>query len=166
MNGEYGTYYRRRAGGSGYVFQGRFKSTLIQEDSYMTVAVVYTLLNPVRALITRSPWNYEWSSIREYFNGRSETFLDTAFVRDLFGERTVLKDLLREWRRRDLPVKTTRLGDVLGNERFIESAIRKFDRRKRRTESQRRRIQEFREKDGQKYREDGYFHEGRNEIER
>lgn len=28
LNGEYGTYYRRRAGGSGYVFQGRFKSTL------------------------------------------------------------------------------------------------------------------------------------------
>ncbi|MFQ5906891.1 MAG: hypothetical protein ACE5JA_10035 [bacterium] len=33
-------------------------------------------------------------------------------------------------------------GDVLGDERFIESPIRKFDRRKRRSESKRRRIQE------------------------
>ena len=33
-------------------------------------------------------------------------------------------------------------GDVVGDDRFIESAIRKFDRRKRRSESRRRRIQE------------------------
>ncbi|TET44707.1 hypothetical protein E3J62_09570 [candidate division TA06 bacterium] len=143
LNGEYGAYYRRRAGGSGYVFQGRFKSTLIQEDMYMTVAVVYALLNPERAGVVRSPWRYEWSSIREYFDESSETFLDGEFVRDLFGEKSVLKDLLREWRSRDLSVKTTRLGDVLGDERFIESAMRKFDRRKRGSESKRRRIQEF-----------------------
>ena len=142
LNGEYGAYYRKRTGGTGYVFQGRFKSTLIQKDRYLTVAFVYILLNPVRAEITRNPWNYKWSSIRNYFNGRSETFLDSEFVRDLFGDKTVLKDLLREWRERDLPVKTTRLGYVLGDERFIESAKKKFDRRKMRSESTRRRIQE------------------------
>ena len=143
LNGEYGSYYRRKVGGSGYVFQGRFKSTLIQEDAYMTVAAVYALLNPVRAGVVRSPWRYEWSSIHEYFDGSGDTFLDKEFVRDLFGKRPVLKDLLKEWRSRDLPVKTTRVGDVLGDERFIESAMRKFDRRQRRSESRRRRIQEF-----------------------
>ena len=26
LNGDYGTYYRKRHGGNGYVFQGRYKS--------------------------------------------------------------------------------------------------------------------------------------------
>jgi putative transposase len=143
LNGEYGAYYRRRAGGSGYVFQGRYKSTLIQEDAYMIVAVVYALLNPVRAGVVRSPWRYDWSSIGEYFDDGSDTFLDSEFVEDLFGEKSVLKDLLREWRGRDLPVKRTRLGDVLGDERFIEAAMRRFDRRKRKLESRRMRRREY-----------------------
>ncbi len=143
LNGEYGAYYRREFGGSGYVFQGRFRSTLIQEDAYMTVAVVYVLLNPVRAGLVRSPWRYEWSSISQYFDGKRETFLDREFVRNLFGERSVLRDLLREWRARDLPLRATRFGDVLGDDRFIESAIRRFDRRKRRSESGRKRIREY-----------------------
>jgi REP element-mobilizing transposase RayT len=142
LNGEYGAYFRKRTGGSGYVFQGRFKSTLIQEESYMNVAIIYTLLNPVRALITRNPWDYKWSSINEYFYGKSETFLDREFVRELFGNVSVLKDLLREWRERDLSVKTTRLGNVLGDEKFIETAKRKFERRKTRSKTARRRLQE------------------------
>lgn len=143
LNGEYGSYYRRRFGGSGYVFQGRFNSTLIQEDSYMTVALVYGFLNPVRAGLTRNPWDYEWSSIRKYFDECDDTFLDREFVTGLFGERAVLRDLLREWRSKDLPLRETRLGDVLGDERFIKSAMRKSDRRRAMSESRRRRIKEF-----------------------
>jgi REP element-mobilizing transposase RayT len=143
LNGEYGSYYRKKAGGAGYVFQGRFGSTLIEEDKYMTVAVVYALLNPVRAGIVSSPWDYEWSSINEYFAGSDTTFLDAEFVRDLFGEKVVLNELLREWRRRSLPVRASRAGDVLGDDEFIEFAMRKSDRRKMRAESKRRRIEEY-----------------------
>ena len=116
---------------------------MIQEDSYMIVALIYGFLNPVRAGLTRNPWDYEWSSIRKYFDDCGDTFLDREFVRDLFGERAVLRDLLREWRTRDLPVRQTRLGDVLGDERFIEAAMRRHDRRGRTSESRRKRIKEF-----------------------
>ncbi|MFQ5885586.1 MAG: transposase [Thermoplasmata archaeon] len=143
LNGEYGTYYRRRAGGSGYVFQGRFKSTLIQEDKYMDMAIVYTLLNPVRAGIASSPWRYKWSSIRECFTHRRATFIDSGFVEDLFGERKVLRALLKEWVGEELPVKRTRMGYVLGDESFIEAAIRKFDRRKKKSESRKMRKREY-----------------------
>jgi REP element-mobilizing transposase RayT len=142
LNGEYGTYYRRRAGGSGYVFQGRYKSTLIQEDKYMDMAIVYTLLNPVRAELASSPWRYRWSSIREYFNQRGDTFIDTEFVEELFGEKRVLRGLLKEWMGRELPVENTRMGYVLGEESFIEAAIRRFDRRGTELKSKRMRIEE------------------------
>jgi hypothetical protein len=35
LNGLYGMYYRKIEGGKGYVFQSRFKSTLIENDSYL-----------------------------------------------------------------------------------------------------------------------------------
>jgi putative transposase len=143
LNGEYGTHYRRRTGGSGYVFQGRFKSTLIQDDKYMDMAIVYTLLNPVRARIASSPWQYRWSSIREYFADGKATFIDTGFVEELFGEEKVLRRLLREWAGQELPVRRTRMGYVLGDESFVEAAMRKFDRRRKKSESRRMRKREY-----------------------
>ena len=143
LNGDYGTYYRRRTGGAGYVFQGRFKSTLIQEDEYMDMAVAYALLNPVRAGMVGSPWQYSWSSIQEYFAERSTSFIDKEFVNEMFGEKKVLRDLLWEWATRELPMKRTRMGDVLGDDSFIEKAIRRFDRRKKKSGSKRMREKEY-----------------------
>jgi putative transposase len=34
LNGEYGTYYRRRHGGNGYVFQGRYSHTIVTLDGF------------------------------------------------------------------------------------------------------------------------------------
>jgi REP element-mobilizing transposase RayT len=143
LNGDYGSYYRKRVGGVGYVFQGRFKSTLIQEDKYLDMAIIYALLNPVRARMTTSPWGYRWSSIREYFARGSRSFLDTGFVEDLFGDKRVFQSQLKEWSERDLPVKKTRMGDVLGEDSFIEKAVRQFDRRKVGSRSKRMRKQEY-----------------------
>ena len=35
-------------GGYGYVFQNRFKSTLIEDDGYLIKSIEYLLQNPVR----------------------------------------------------------------------------------------------------------------------
>jgi len=153
LNGEYGTYYRKRVGGAGYVFQGRFKSTLIQEDKYMNMALVYTLLNPIRAGIVKSVRQYKWSSIRDYFANRTTSFIDKEFVNKLFGQKEVLRDLVKERGGRRLPIKMTRPacrslgvgrgGEVLGDERFIEKAIRRFDRRKQKSRSKKMRKEEY-----------------------
>jgi len=61
-NGRYGMYYRKASlGGKGYVFQGRFNSTLIDKDAYMLHSIVYLLRNPVRAGILRNAEDYIWS---------------------------------------------------------------------------------------------------------
>jgi len=154
LNGQYGIYYRKRMGGKGYVFQGRFESTLIQDDRYMEMAILYVLLNPVRKGIVRDPWNYEWSSIRQYFARTKPSFIDTELVEELFKEKRILKHLLVEWAGRDLPVKKTRAGYVLGEDSFIEKAIRKFDRRKKEEGSKRRRRHEYELESAEKVIED------------
>lgn len=52
VNGAYGIYYRRHHGGKGYVFQSRFKSTLIQDDSHLRLAIL-CLLQKSRARRSR-----------------------------------------------------------------------------------------------------------------
>ena len=65
LNGQYGSFYRKSKGGMGYIFQGRFKSTLVQEDAYLLTAIRYVLQNPLRAEIVNSVKDYPWTSLIE-----------------------------------------------------------------------------------------------------
>src|SRR4030042_1669372 len=49
LNGRFGIHYRKKNGGKGYVFQNRFKSEIIQDESYLITAIAYVLMNPIRA---------------------------------------------------------------------------------------------------------------------
>jgi len=130
LNGDYGVYYRLKMGGKGYVFQSRFKSTLIQDDRYLRMAIIYTLLNPVRVGITVKAAEYEWSSAREYFKGRDNDFVCVSRVEEIFGSLKEMERTYAEWTEGELPVLETRAGSLLGAEEFIRDAIALFDRRK------------------------------------
>ena len=143
LNGQYGIYYRKRIGGKGYVFQNRFKSTLIQEDKYLKMAILYVLLNPVRSGVVKFTWAYRWSSISEYYTGENSLFVDNNFVEKLFETKDDLAQLLVEWTDSDLPIRHTRLGDILGEDIFVKEAIKKFDRRKSKGRSRRMRKEDY-----------------------
>ncbi len=130
LNGQFGMYFRKRVGGAGYVFQSRFKSTLIQEDRYLQMAIIYVLLNPVRKTWVTSPWEYEWSSIGEYFKGVDSRLVDNRFVEELFETKANMKERLAEWVNIELPVSDTRFGEVVGDGDFVDSAVKRFDPRK------------------------------------
>ena len=49
----------------GSMWEGRFKSCLIDSDSYLIACYRYIELNPVRAGIVSTPEEYRWSSYRE-----------------------------------------------------------------------------------------------------
>jgi len=129
LNGLYGMYYRKIVGGRGYVFQGRFKSTLIEEDAYLLQSIVYLLQNPVRAGIVQHAADYIWSSTRLYYSNESDAIVDTEFVDEIFGTKKQLMAALRTNVNNDLPIKTTKYGDILGTEGFLDSALEKYDRR-------------------------------------
>jgi len=57
--------HHQKNGTSGHVWQGRFKSFLIQEDSHLLVAMRYVERNPVRAKLVNSAADWTWSSHRE-----------------------------------------------------------------------------------------------------
>lgn len=143
VNGQFGLYYRHKYGGRGYVFQDRYKSTLIQDDKYLKMALLYVLLNPVRARLVKGPLSYRWSSIGVYFSIGLKNWIDQEFVERLFHDRMDFRNQLRQWANRGLRVNRTRFGNVLGDNTFVEKIERRFNRRRRNAESLRRRQDDF-----------------------
>jgi len=69
LNLTYALFYQRRYGYHGHLWQGRFKSLLIDRDSYLLECGRYVELNPVRAGLVRHPGDYAWTSYRVYAEG-------------------------------------------------------------------------------------------------
>ncbi len=61
VNGE----YKR----TGTLYEGRFKSSLVETSSYFLTCMRYLELNPVRACMVRHPGDYPWSSFGENASG-------------------------------------------------------------------------------------------------
>jgi REP element-mobilizing transposase RayT len=131
LNGEYGTYYRKRHGGNGYVFQGRYKSTLIQDNGYLIMAISYVLANPVKAGLVQDFINYPWSSAGEYFSKDRPNHVDHAFVETLYGAKREMSEHVRNWqgRKAELPIIHTEMGALLADENGIGLLEEKFERR-------------------------------------
>ncbi len=54
--------YHKRYHTLGHVWQGRFKSPVIQDDAHMLVVLRYIEANPLRARMVTDPAAYRWSS--------------------------------------------------------------------------------------------------------
>jgi REP element-mobilizing transposase RayT len=62
----YSQKFRHRHNYTGYVWQGRFKSNVIETDSYILACLTYIHNNPVRAGISATAKDYLWSSYYFY----------------------------------------------------------------------------------------------------
>ena len=60
------TYHR-----TGTLFEGRFKSCIVQQSDYFLTCLRYIELNPVRADMVKDPADYVWSSYRANGLGQS-----------------------------------------------------------------------------------------------
>ena len=77
----YSMYFNRKYEHFGPVFQNRFKSILIENDSYFLKLSQYIYLNPVKANLAKNPLDYKYSSIREALGKEQLHFLDKNIIR-------------------------------------------------------------------------------------
>ena len=61
---DYSQYFNHRYRRCGAVWQGRYKSCVVQTEEYFLACQRYIELNPVRAGMVDYPGNYRWSSYR------------------------------------------------------------------------------------------------------
>ncbi|WP_462322681.1 transposase [Halochromatium sp.] len=62
----------RRYGRTGGLFEGRFRSSVIDADGYLLACMRYIELNPVRAAMVTAPGDYPWSSYRANALGEAD----------------------------------------------------------------------------------------------
>ena len=65
----YVQYVNRTYRRSGTLWEGRFRSCLIQDEAYLLACHRYIELNPVRAQLAKHPAEYRWSSYRSNAQG-------------------------------------------------------------------------------------------------
>lgn len=124
----YVMYFNRQYRRSGTLWEGRYRSCLVQEEIYLLALYRYIELNPVRAGMVDDPADYSWSSYQ--CNGlvkRSEILnphnLFDALGADQasrqFAYRALFKQHVEGRLLEDIRAATNK-GLALGNERFIE----------------------------------------------
>ena len=62
----YSVKFRKKYGYTGYVWQGRFRSNVIEGEHYILECIDYIHNNPVRAKIVDKITDYPWSSYHFY----------------------------------------------------------------------------------------------------
>jgi putative transposase len=88
LGGTYSQRFNRRWSRCGHVFQGRFFSVHLERETHLLELTRYLALNPVRAGLVPDPTDWRWSSYRATAGLEpTPTFLETAWVRDLFRSR-------------------------------------------------------------------------------
>lgn len=64
LNGVFAQASNRRHGRTGHLFEGRFRSLVVQRESYLKRVARYVALNPVRAHLVADPGAWPWSTYR------------------------------------------------------------------------------------------------------
>jgi REP element-mobilizing transposase RayT len=131
----FGTTYTQRFNirhsRNGHLFQGRYKSILVQNDAYLLQLSCYIHRNPLRAGIVKRLADYRWSSYLAYAYGReapewlqTELILSQVKSEDPYkGYRDKVQRYAGEEERlwEDL-----RHGLILGSKRFVEKIRKEF----------------------------------------
>jgi len=68
----YVRYFNRRYQRSGTLWEGRYRSTIVQSERYLLACMAYIDLNPVRAGMVASPGDYPWSGYAHSMGRRND----------------------------------------------------------------------------------------------
>jgi REP element-mobilizing transposase RayT len=126
LNGIYTQRYNQRHQRPGHIFQGRFKSILVQKENYLLELCRYVVLNPVRSGSIKKPEDWKWSSYQATAGiGKIPEFLTTNWILDIFAvTRSIAKRRYRKFVREG--IQSESLWDelqhqvLLGEEDFVE----------------------------------------------
>jgi len=126
LNGVYTQWFNRKHSRFGHLVQGRFKSIVVEKESYLLELARYIVLNPVRAKMVRSARDWRWSSYRATA-GQTQPpkFLTTDWLLSQFGkDRASAAHAYRRFvkRGKGIDIWEERIAGVLmGSDSFVQS---------------------------------------------
>lgn len=84
ISSSYVHWYNSKYDRYGHLFQERFKSEAIKNDSHLLTVLRYIHQNPIKAGITHNIVEYEWTSYNEYIN--KPILVNADYVLSLFSD--------------------------------------------------------------------------------
>lgn len=124
----YVQYINRTYRRTGTLWEGRFKSSVVQEEGYFLRCMRYIELNPVRAGMCADPGHYRWSSYRHNGLGQADErltshpqylLLGASWTEQQAAYRALFRTGLDEEALADIRLALSQ-GQPLGNDRFSE----------------------------------------------
>lgn len=126
INTAYTTYYNTKRNRCGHLFQGRYKSILVDADSYFLELTRYIHLNPVKAKIVTSPEKYPWSSYKGYLSKKGDGIINKDEIkRYLNMTNKQYRQFVEDGINKELdPFKNVYAGFLLGKVDFIKEKLK------------------------------------------
>jgi len=88
LNGVYTQRFNRGHHRVGHIFQGRYKSILVERDAYLLELCRYVVLNPVRANMVKDVRQWAWSSYWATIGIKSQpVWLSVDWLLSQFGKQ-------------------------------------------------------------------------------
>ena len=129
--------FNQRHGRTGTLWEGRYRSTVIDSERYLLACMVYLDLNPVRAGMVSGAELYPWSSHGHYIGRRNEKWLSPhplvwSLGNTPFAREAAYADLVRQGLSRSQQqelTESTLQGWPLGGPGFLEELRGQTERR-------------------------------------
>lgn len=133
LGSRYSLYYKRTTDiGGGTIWDGRFRSILVQKEGYLSRLGRYIELNPVRAGVVSAEdiYRYRWSSARHYLYGEADELvipIEHPFFKNIesysYHEKKRYADYLRIPHEEDLTLFRSE-AEQIGDEGFLACVVR------------------------------------------
>lgn len=130
-------WFNDRHGRSGTLWEGRYKSTLIETERYLLACMVYIDLNPVRAGMVTQARDFAWSSHAHYAGLRHDRLItphalywalgNTPFAREAAYARLVAEGVGVE--QQQALTESAFKGWALGGNEFVAELGKRTTRR-------------------------------------
>lgn len=134
LNGVYTQRYNKRHNCDGQLFRGRYKSIVVESDSYALELVRYIHRNPLEAGLVDNLQKYQWSTHKVYLSDAKKwKWVYKDYILKLFSKSK--QESIKQYKkfvRKDIPEEINKifgrknLPAVIGSKSFVDRLKSKF----------------------------------------
>jgi len=129
----YAQWLQRKYGKSGHIWQGRYKSSLIEKEDYLVQCGYYIEDNPRRAGLVKNLEDWPWSSYQFYAFGKPDPIVDidleylklgaTSEERQERYRKFIMMTQEEKWSNN---IREKLAQGILGSEKFVKEIVERF----------------------------------------
>jgi len=146
LNASYTNWFKAKHEIVGPIFQGRYKSILVEDESYLLTLSSYIHLNPLRAGMVEYLKDYKYNSYNEYINKTENNLVDKNLLLSKFEDIERFKKFIYEWyehnkdwqndddNEKELREKIYGVNGFLGSKNFADRILKKYKKNNKKKE--------------------------------